>query len=102
VLDHVLAQADRQVGPTDRLVCCSGLVAVGETLRAVSDSGPRRVLSGHTSELAEYLQSTVAAAVDGVWWAPDAPVWMKYVPAADQTRRRCVPSRCRHAGCSSG
>ena len=41
----------------------------------------------HTSELAEYPQSRpfVAAAVDGVGWAQDAPVRMKYFPAADQT-----------------
>ena len=65
----------------------SGLFAAGGMLRAVSTSGPRRVFISHTSELAEYPQSRpfVAAAVDGVGWAQDAPVRMKYFPAADQT-----------------
>ena len=56
-------------------------------LCAVSPSGPCRVFISHTSELAEYPQprTFVAAAVDGVCWAQEAPVLMKYFPAADQT-----------------
>ena len=53
----------------------------------MSNSGPRRAFISHTSELAKYPQprAFVAAAVDGVCRAQDAPVLMKYFPAADQT-----------------
>jgi len=50
-------------------------------------AGPRRVFISHTSELAEHPQrrSFVDGAVAGVHACRDAPVRMKYFPAADQT-----------------
>jgi hypothetical protein len=53
----------------------------------MSSGQARRVFISHTSELAAYRSSRsyVQAAVDGVQRRQDAPVRMKYFPAADQT-----------------